>query len=159
MASFRKVIAIPASDMETQTDDQQQPQQELLVSSSPPDAPPKRKYERTTFDKTARILKIALKLGSIRGYDDDYRVRREDNTYVSNSNIIALLNHLMSRGRLLNGLSELLPLLIEARVDPELIINENVKAKLYGLINLRKRQTATDAATDTSGGNNPSGNN
>jgi hypothetical protein len=130
MADYRKFVAVPYEE--------QIPTDTTNV---------KQRKVRNTIDRLTRILKIILRLAPLKGYDDELRIKRKDDTYVSNSNIISLLNHCMSYGRQLTGLNELIELLHFARIDPELIINENIKAKLYSFINNNK--TYNDKETET----------
>jgi hypothetical protein len=113
MSSYRKFIAVP-ENMETNEENFDR----VVVT------------KRRSLDRFSRMLKIGLKLSNINAFDDDFRIKREDNTVVSNSNLLILLNHLMTNGKVLNGLNELIYLMAKAKIDPELVINENVKAKL-----------------------------
>jgi hypothetical protein len=87
----------------------------------------------TFLDKLNRIMKIFLKLANIRAYDVIGRVRDRKGNYINDSDIIALINHAMSHGKLLLAQNEFIRLLHEAKIEPELIINENIKAKLLNL--------------------------
>jgi hypothetical protein len=140
---FRKYVAIPSEQMDTQMSETQQSTDSPAIINNE-----KKRQQRSTIDRLTRILKIILKLASVKGYDEILRVKRDDESYVENSNIISLLNHSMSHGRLLTGLPEFIKLLYDARIDPDLIINENVRAKLYGYINQNKSVTL-DAETNT----------
>lgn len=144
MSNFRKYVAVPA-EMETNE-----------TSTQTPGGILRQRKERTTNDRLGRILKIVLKLSKKQAFDEEYRVKRDDGTYVNNSNIISLLNHCMSHGKLLNGLPEFVKLLHESNIDPELIINENVKAKLYALIH--KPVESDDKAIQTENENSNTGN-
>lgn len=87
-----------------------------------------------SFQKVPFIIKTALKLASINGYDDQYRIRNRNGKYLANTNVHDLLNHCMSVGRKLTAENEFIELLAEAGIDPDWILNENVKAKLIPLV-------------------------
>lgn len=95
------------------------------------------------IDKIQRLLKIVLKIADIKGYDYMWRIKRTDGKTVDNSNIINLLLHAMSPGKLLVGEKEFIDLLYKANVDADLIINDNVKAKLTSLYENKNRLPTT----------------
>ena len=80
-------------------------------------------------------MKILLKLAKINGYDLVGRVRNKNGSFINDSDLLDLINDAMSHGKLLLGQSEFINLLYEANVEPDLIINENIKAKCQ-LINI-----------------------
>ena len=124
MEHTRKMVLVPAdsSDMGHEEEDEQ-------AETSIKNPEPKQKRDRTA-EKIIRLLKVILKLAQIDGYDSLGRIRGQDGSFVSNSNIIHLLMHAMRTGRVLVGEAEFVKLLIEARVEPELLVNDNLKAKL-----------------------------
>jgi hypothetical protein len=77
-------------------------------------------------------MKIILKLAKINGYDVLGRVRNKKGEYIDSS-IISLINNAMTHGKLLLGQNEFISLLKEANVEPDLIYNENVRAKLINI--------------------------
>gem|GEM_PF-4301381 len=83
-------------------------------------------------DKFTKIMKIILKLAKINGYDVLGRVRNKKGEYIDSS-IISLINNAMTHGKLLLGQNEFISLLKEANVEPDLIYNENVRAKLINI--------------------------
>jgi hypothetical protein len=85
------------------------------------------------YDKIHGLLKIVLKLANISAYDTQGRIKSKTGDFVNNSNLVNLLNHAMSSGKVLVGESEFIELLYQARVEPELIINDNVRVKLLDL--------------------------
>jgi hypothetical protein len=147
MTDYKKFVAVPAEMSSFET----QPVPEF-TSTETQTTGFRRRRERSTYDKSARWAKIILKLASINGFDDQLRIKREDNTFVSNSNVIALVNHTLTQAKILTGLPELIKQLHNAHVDPELVINERVKAELYSLIN-RNTGTQTDVIPYNFGGN------
>jgi hypothetical protein len=107
----------------------------------------KSQRKRETFnDKFTKIMKIILKLAKIDGYDVLGRVRNKKGEFIDSS-IISLMNNAMTHGKLLLGQNEFISLLKEANVEPDLIYNENVRAKL---INIHTNQTLDYTNTDLS---------
>ena len=88
------------------------------------------KIKTKIYDKIHRFIKIILKLARNVGYDDDLRIKLKNGKYLDKSNIIDLLTHAMSVGKVLYGENEFIELLSDNRIDPDLIINGNVKLKL-----------------------------
>ena len=84
------------------------------------------------YDKIHRFIKVILKLAKLDSYDDLLRIKTKNGNYLDKSNIVDLLTHSMSAGKVLHGEEEFIALLARSGVDPELILNENVKSKLIG---------------------------
>jgi len=102
--------------------------------------------KRTVLTNTAkllRLIKIVLKLANVNGYDDEGRVRTKDGTIINGSSVVVLLNHAMNYGHALIGETEFIQLLKEANVDPDLIVNDNVRSKLIGVQDITKPQKTT----------------
>jgi hypothetical protein len=100
--------------------------------------PKKDKIKSKIYDKVHKLLKIILKLAKYVGYDSDLKIKLKNGNYLEKSNIVDLLTHAMSMGKVLYGESEFIDLLHSAGVNPELIINENVKNKLISKYNSRE---------------------
>jgi hypothetical protein len=92
--------------------------------------PKKDRIKIKIYDKIHRFIKIIIKLARYSGYDEELRIRLKNGKYLDKSNIVDLLTHAMSAGKLLYGENEFIELLHNCGVDPELIINDNVKSKL-----------------------------
>ena len=84
------------------------------------------------YDKIHRFIKVILKLAKLDSYDDLLRIKTKNGNYLDKSNIVDLLTHSMSAGKVLHGEEEFIALLARSGVDQELILNENVKSKLIG---------------------------
>jgi hypothetical protein len=82
------------------------------------------------YGKMYKTVDIIAKLADIKGYDKTYRIQAPDGSYMPNSNLITLITHAMSSGRVLHGEQEFIALLYRAGVEPELVLNDNVKSKL-----------------------------
>ena len=87
------------------------------------------------YDKIHRFIKIILKLAKSESYDEGLRIKSRNGKFLEKSNIVDLLTHAMSAGKVLHGEEEFIGLLAECGVDPELILNENVKSKLEQYMN------------------------
>jgi len=85
---------------------------------------------RLPFSKLPFLIETILKLAAIKAYDNNNRIRKNDGSYVLNSNVTHLLRHCVTPSQPLVGESEFIELLAEARVDPHAIPNETVKNKL-----------------------------
>lgn len=88
--------------------------------------------KRYARERQHKFLKIILRLAAINGYDEEGRIKLADGTYMSQSDIVALLQHALSPGRNISGMNEFIALLREAKVSPDLLINETVKSMLLG---------------------------
>ncbi|KAI1299853.1 hypothetical protein HDE_03677 [Halotydeus destructor] len=84
-------------------------------------------------ERQRKLLKIIMRLAAINGYNDTENIKLSDGSYMSDSDIVSLLMHVLSPGKLVNGLKEFVDLLHTAGVTPDLIVNENVKAMLQKL--------------------------
>ena len=122
-SGYQKMLALPA---ETENSIQT----ELIEKN---EIKPSKKKTHPFIDKLSRIMKIFLKLANIKGYDLIGRVRNQNGDFVNDSDIISLINHSLTHGKLLYGQNEFIKLLFEAKIEPELIINENIKSKLLDL--------------------------
>ena len=97
------------------------------------------KIRSKIYDKIHRFIKIILKLARSVGYDQDLRIKLKNGKYLEKSNIVDLLTHAMSVGKVLYGENEFIELLALSGVNPELVINENVRMKLIQYLNRPKK--------------------
>src|SRR5712671_2265819 len=107
---------------------------EPIISTTPPAAhaaAPLTKEKRRQIDRLTRTFRIILSLAKISGYDDNGRILARDGvSYIQQSNIITLINNSLSLGRRPIGDEDFIALLRKAKVDPDLIVNETIKAQL-----------------------------
>ena len=101
------------------------------------------KIKSKIYDKIHRFIKIILKLARSVAYDEDLRIKLKNGKYLEKSNIVDLLTHAMSVGKVLYGENEFIQVLNDSNVDPDLIINENVRLKLIQLKNKGKTYRET----------------
>jgi len=154
--SVKKMVAMPA-ELENIESNTVTVNENVLENNTPiseNNAIPRTKNEKrpkriiSQTNKIINIMKILLKLAKIDGYDIIGRIRNNNGDFVKDSDLITLINHSMTNGRLLLGESEFIRLLHEAKVEPELIINENVKVKLLNLYNGKANIVDEDDSTN-----------
>lgn len=75
-------------------------------------------------------IRILLKLAKIEGYDENGRIRNKSGEFIDGSSLLHLIINAMSVGHVLVGESEFIDLMKEAKITPDEIPNNNVKAKL-----------------------------
>ena len=80
--------------------------------------------------KILRQIKVILSLAKIGGYDDEGKIKDDYGNFIPNSDIATLLNYAMTPGRVMIGQDHFIKLLKKANVSPDLIINDNIRAKL-----------------------------
>jgi hypothetical protein len=90
----------------------------------------KKDKKPSPMDSRHRLLKLILKLAFVNGYDDNNHLIGDNGQVIANSDIGSLISHALSHGKVLVGEHEFIQLLKRAKVDPELILNQNVKLKL-----------------------------
>ena len=105
-------------------------------------AAPKKNFRGSPFIRNTPEYDIILKMGRIKGYDDNRRILASDGSYVQGSDITMLLSEAMTPKRVLNGMDDFIKLLAKAKVDPDIIVNDNIKAKL---IAYKRRSTANES--------------
>jgi hypothetical protein len=95
------------------------------------------------LEKYVNQIKIILKLAKIDGYDNNLRIKNENGNFIENSNIINLLQNATIAAKVLIGQDAFINLLFNAGVEPDLIVNENVKSKLIRLYETKSKSTQT----------------
>lgn len=103
----------------------------------------KTRNRKSPHERLEKAIRIVLNIANVNGYDKEFRIKTVDGAVVQGSDLVLLLNHSLSYGRLLKGESEFIDLLHKASVDPELITNDNVKAKLVALYDRKVRYVNT----------------
>ncbi|MDI9312885.1 MAG: hypothetical protein QM535_21930 [Limnohabitans sp.] len=87
--------------------------------------------------KMINLLRIMSRLANIHGYDENGKILDRSGKYMDQTDIAVLLLNAMSPGKLIIGEDEFIYLLKKANVNPDLILNENVR---YKLLNERRIQ-------------------
>ena len=82
------------------------------------------------LSKIERILNIVLKLAIIGGYNEDFNIIGRDGNPINDSSIVTLINLALNHENARVGENDFIRLLHESNVNPNWIINENLKSKL-----------------------------
>lgn len=91
---------------------------------------PPKNFRGSLFLRNTPELDIALRLGRIKGYDDTRRILGADGKYITGSDVSMLIEEAMTPKRVLIGMDDFVKLLAKANVDPDSILNDNLKKKL-----------------------------
>ncbi|MDI9311997.1 MAG: hypothetical protein QM535_17420 [Limnohabitans sp.] len=83
--------------------------------------------------KMINLLRVMSKLANIKAYDEEGRIKTKDGKFLQNSDVAYLLLNAMSPGKIVIGEEEFILLLKSAQVNPDLILNENIRQKLMNL--------------------------
>ena len=138
----RRMVLVPA-DAENQNNNNNSDDNSFNINSNVDTAPPPpsrpRRIERDG-DKMQKLLKIVLKIALHNAYNEDFRINDSNGNPINESDVAALLLHALSAGKLLIGEEDFIRLLYEADVNPNWIVNENVKVRLLALRRQNGRQ-------------------
>jgi len=85
---------------------------------------------RAKSTRQLNLVRIILKLASINGYNEREEILMDDGTYLSNTNVIELLNYALTPTKLRKGIEQFVDLLHKAGVEPSMISNNQVKQLL-----------------------------
>ena len=95
--------------------------------------PVKDSIKEKIYGKTHKIIELIYQLALIKGFDNQGRIIDKNGNVISNTSLTNLITHAMSAGKVLHGENDFIDLLKRANVNPDLILNENVKSKLHNL--------------------------
>lgn len=104
----------------------------------------KKNFKGTPFIRNTAEYEIILKLGKIQGYDDNRQILGSDGAYIPGTDVIMLVNEAMTPKRVLNGLEDFIKLLSKAKIDPDIIVNDNIRSK-FNSYKRRKRDKNSDS--------------
>ena len=96
------------------------------------------------YSNLFHIIRMVLKLSQINGFNDNFNIRGNNGEFIPNTNIAKLLSLTQHRVRSQKGVSELINLLYEAKIDPNIIQNEGIKSKLNEMYNLPPSNGSND---------------
>ncbi|RWR98796.1 hypothetical protein B4U79_10617, partial [Dinothrombium tinctorium] len=110
-----------------------------------------KRNENIVEDKklTDTILQIILKLAKINGYNENFEIRDRYGNFIANSNILQLVKESEKHEDDIQGLNEFIELLQEAKIDPNLITNQSIKANLISLYNQKPLEVSTEKTQKT----------
>ena len=145
MEHARKMVVVPYNDNEKNVSRIPSsaivdiPNSESLPAKPLKKEKPKNNKQKS-LDKISFIINSVLKLAKINGYNAQGQILVKDGNIIQNSNIINLLEYSMKPGKLLIGEEDFIHLLFKAKVEPEQIINANVRTKLLNLYSSTKKR-------------------
>ena len=90
----------------------------------------RKNFRGSPFIRNTPEYDIILRLGRIKGYDERRRILCSDGAYMDGSDVTMLMDEAMTPKRVLKGLEDFIKLLAKAKVDPDIIQNDNIKSKL-----------------------------
>jgi hypothetical protein len=108
----------------------------------------KRIRSHQNLERFKNQVKILLKLGKLDPIDNNLRIKNENGVFIENSNIINLLHNATQDAKELVGQEAFIKLLYQAGVEPELILNQDIKSKLFKLYVTQSKETQTNNSTD-----------
>lgn len=146
MEHGRKMILVPAEqDLSTQN-----------ISNLPFNSPKQnttkpKKQKENIFSKSAiieRVVTIIVPIALLKAVDNYLRIRNRDGSAVEGSNLKDLLSYALTPGKALVGENEFVELLSRAKVNPDLIINGNLKSKLISYNNNKNQDNIPEINSD-----------
>ena len=112
------------------------------------------------MDKIHKLIKIVLKLALNKSYDENFNIRDESGKPLSDTDIAELLNQILSPQKIIHGENEFIRLLYQSGVNPDWIINQNIRAKLmsfnYNYYRRKPRNQSPPPSPPKSRSNSPS---
>ena len=93
-------------------------------------------------DRQSRILKIVLNLAKNDAFNENLNIKNDDGSFNEQTNISKLLNISQKNSRFPKGMTEFIEQLHLAKVDPEYIINQEIKQRL---LDMSKQKSPTNA--------------
>lgn len=136
MSSFKKMVLMPeeVSDEENETPQSIQGGQGVNddFSSPPPQSSQKKgnTIRDYAIDRQRRLLQIVMRIASINGYNEKMNIKDKNGKFVEGTDIIPLILYSVTKERLVKGIDAFVDLLVEAKVPPDVITNENLRQRL-----------------------------
>jgi hypothetical protein len=170
MANVKPLVILPYDKTDTYggaSSPQALPPQAMPTDSSgsrgvpppnPPQPDPIQKRSRSRYGRLTTILKIFKKLDQINAFNEDFNIIREDGSSIENSDIAKLLNVTQTHVRSNKGITELIRYLHLAKIDPDLIVNETIKARLLEMSGVKNSIEVRDNETTITRPNSPADN-
>ena len=131
MNHSRKMILVPEQSLKTYN--------KLSKNTNNPSS--SRTETDRDLNKIERILNIVLKLAIIGGYNEDFNIIGRNGDPIENSSIVTLINLALNHENARIGENDFIRLLHDSNVNPNWIINENLRSKL---MNYRSNNNSND---------------
>lgn len=128
MSAIKKVAVVPFDSIEQSGGSLTEPVIPIKSNS----------IKQRTQIRMHNLLRVMMKIAFIQGYDEEGRIKDSNGEYMENTDIASLLLHAMSPGKLIIGEQQFVELLDKAGVNPDLILNENIRYKLLNVFNSLK---------------------
>jgi len=100
------------------------------------------------IDKNIRIIRLALILANNNSFNSELNIRSNDGSYNKNSNLPELLSLTQQKAKNIDGVDDLIQQLFLAKVDPDLIINTNIRSRLLNLYNDKPVQASVEIVNE-----------
>lgn len=97
------------------------------------------------LDKATKSAKIMSRLAMVNGYNENFEIKLRTGKYLSGSNLIYLVWHVLAPAREVQGLKEFTELLSDAGVMSEWIDNPNVRASLSNMAGSQRPAYSTQS--------------
>jgi hypothetical protein len=118
--SYQKFVLVPSESVSDPSDPN---------TNTEPNPPEKKRIERDA-KKLRKLLNIILKIGLNNSYTEDFEIKDKFGKPIRDSDISALLNHAIIPQKILVGENDFIRILYDSKVDPNWIVNENLRLKL-----------------------------
>ena len=142
MNHSRKMILVPEQSLKTYN---------KLSKNTNTDNPRSSRMESDRdLNKIERILNIVLKLAIIGGYNEDFEIIGRNGNPIENSSIVTLINLALNHENARVGENDFIRLLHDSNVNPNWIINENLRSKLMHYRNSDHNNNNVDDNDDDS---------
>lgn len=105
----------------------QQGGNEFISSDVQPTAAPRNSVRSYALQRQTKMVKLILKLALAGVYDSNGTMRSSSGERIS---VVPFIMHCFKPGKVLSGLDEFINLMSQAGIEPDQVINENVKQML-----------------------------
>ena len=139
-----------ASDDEEETFQKGRGQEDEILDNVGQAAQPQKKGNTIrdhAMDRQRKLLNIIMKIAMIKGYNDQGHIKDRNGNFLDGTDIVPLILYSVTKERLVKGLDAYVDLLVEAKVPPEVITNENLKQRLLNAAHVNHRPKAISVPT------------
>lgn len=129
MRNFRKLKAVQTGDNKIELVPYEQTMVQL-GGEIETEAKKGNAIRQHAFERQRKLLLVILQLAKSNLYSDDLSIKLKNGDHLNSNQFINLLNYSLSPGKAITGIQDFVEILFEAKVTPEMLINENVKTLL-----------------------------